>query len=362
MSKNNNGKNKALLGLAGVVALVCLKFQGIALAALKALSLFKISWLFSSLGTMFLTLWLYLLAFGWKYAIALIILLYIHEMGHYIFASAMGLKPQLPKFAFFVAWVLRNKAADQASNAWVSFAGPLIGSVGSAVMYWTGAHLDNRWLMAAGSTGFWLNLLQLIPAKPLDGGYVIGAVSKWLLIPGVVLVFLLAFMLESALFFIIGAISLFSLINEFRKQRAKEQKKPQATVRTPTGTVLTVRDLERAMQAKASAPAEAQSGTPNSPSPQSSTTPAEQNETGQLQSGESSTSASVPPASHEQPTNAGQPTTGNLGSINASEVTDDEIPATFGQRLMIGFAYVTLVGILGYLYALTGQDMRELRR
>lgn len=334
MAQNDKGKNKAILGVAGVLTLLAIKFQGVLFAGLKALSLFKISWLFSSVGSMLITLFLYVQVFGWKYAFALIILLYIHEMGHYVWATALGLKPQLPKFFFFVAWVTYRKSNDQAMDAWVSFAGPLIGAVGSAVMYWSGAHLDNKWLMAAGSTGFWLNLLQLIPAKPLDGGYVIAAVSRWLLIPGVALMFGLAFALQSGFMFIIGAISLFSLVAEFRKQRSTKETKPRAVVKTPTGAILTVRDLERAVQAR-----------------QENPQPAGQ------QSVQSPVSEPVP-----EPVSAPAPDPQCSGNSAVVVDPDEEVKATPWQRVIIGVAYVTLVGILGYLYAMTASDMRELMR
>ncbi len=371
MSQNNNGRNKALLGLAGVIGIALLKFQGLALGALKALSLFKISWLFSSFGSMFVTLWLYIIAFGWKFAIAIMVLLYIHEMGHYIFASAMGLKPRLPKFAFFVAWVSHNPAPDQVSTAWLSIAGPLVGAVGSAVFYWTGVHLDNRWLMAAGSTGFLLNLMQLIPAKPLDGGHVIGAVSKWLLVPGVILVFYLAWRLPSAMFLIIGVISLFSLIKDFRGNSLKEQAKPTSVVRTPTGTVVTVRDLERAMQSQQSQQSQQ---SPQAPSL------AESEQTSRtetlLAAGNLDTKTSANAQSDtSQPDGQSAPKQepGKVQELSLPERTPatpatpatpstPSIPATFWQRVTIGIAYVTLVGILGYLYAVTGVDMKELSR
>jgi Zn-dependent protease len=76
--------------------------------------------------------------------------------------------------------------------------------------------------MAAGSTGFMLNLLQLVPAKPLDGGFIIQAVSRWLLIPGTALLLCLAYFFQSVLLLIIGVISAFALVKQFYPARKAE--------------------------------------------------------------------------------------------------------------------------------------------
>jgi len=172
MSVNkDSSKRKTLLGSLGIVGVLALKFKFYLLAAWKALLLFKISWLFGPL----LSLGLYALFWGWPYAIALILLIFVHEMGHWMWMKALGLNPKAPVFLPGIgAYVAMTKLpADQATHAWVALAGPLVGGVFSVIAYWLGVKTMSGWLMAAGSMGFMLNLLQLIPAKPLDGGFVI---------------------------------------------------------------------------------------------------------------------------------------------------------------------------------------------
>jgi Zn-dependent protease len=118
---------------------------------------------------------------------------------------------------------MTNLPPDAVTRAWVAFAGPLIGGVCSAAMYWGGGQLNNGWLMAAGSFGFMLNLLQLIPAKPLDGGFVVLAISRWLILPGSILLCAVALMFHSILFGIIGIFSLFKAIKQlFGKETIDE--------------------------------------------------------------------------------------------------------------------------------------------
>ena len=134
--------------------------------------------------------------------------------------KACGLDPKAPMFVpGFGAFVAMQKLPpDQATRAWVAYAGPLIGSIGAAGFYWVGIKAASPALMAAGSTGFWLNLLQLVPAKPLDGGFIIAAISKWLLIPGTIALIGLSIALHSGILMFVVVISVLSLIRQFSKR------------------------------------------------------------------------------------------------------------------------------------------------
>ena len=52
----------------------------------------KLGPLLVSGGSMLLSLGIYALVFGWKYAAGFVAMLFIHEMGHYIAARQRGLK------------------------------------------------------------------------------------------------------------------------------------------------------------------------------------------------------------------------------------------------------------------------------
>jgi Zn-dependent protease len=215
--KKDDGTKKTLFGSLGILGVVALKFKFYILAALKALTFIKVGWLLSPI----LSIGIYAMLFGWPYAIAIVLLLFIHEMGHWIWMKCLGLEPKAPIFIPGVgAYVAMTKLPpDQATHAWVALAGPLVGGVGCAALFYGGVQTDNHWLTAAGSTGFMLNLLQLVPAKPLDGGFVIQALSKWLLIPGTGLLFALAVKWQSVLLLIIAGFSFYGLIKQFLKRQ-----------------------------------------------------------------------------------------------------------------------------------------------
>jgi len=209
---NPKAKNVLLGGLAAL-GIAAFKFKMFFLLLLKG------GWVFLSKGlSMIIMIGVYTMVFGWVYAVMVVGLILIHEMGHYIFMKHFGLDPKLPVFIPFLgAYVAMDKMPpDQATSAWVSLAGPLIGGVTSVAFFYFGIMQKSPILMAAGSTGCFLNLLQLLPAKPLDGGFVISAIARWVLIPGVFMVFAAAYFLQSPIFMLIGLIAAYSAYKTFK--------------------------------------------------------------------------------------------------------------------------------------------------
>ena len=211
--------NKAgMLGGLGLLGVLALKGKFYIFAALKGLSFLKLGWLFKSFFMLFVSLAAYWALWGPMFAVIVVGMIVIHELGHYIWMKVNGLSPKPMMFIPFIgAYVEMEKMpTDQATDAWISLAGPLVGGVAAAAFYYFGVTTNNLFFVAAGSVGLFLNLLQLIPAKPLDGGFVIHAISKWLLIPGVGLAFAYAFFFHSFIFGIIAIIAFFSVVGQFR--------------------------------------------------------------------------------------------------------------------------------------------------
>jgi Zn-dependent protease len=121
----------------------------------------------------------YALIWGWTFAVGFVLLILVHEMGHYVEARRQGLKPALPVFLPFLgAYVaLRDVPFDPWRNALVSLAGPVAGGAGAAVVYGVGEAHDSRFLLALAYTGFFLNLINMVPVGFLDGGHIMQAWS-----------------------------------------------------------------------------------------------------------------------------------------------------------------------------------------
>lgn len=173
--------------------------------------------------TLVVSLGFYAMTYGWSYAAIIIGLLLIHEMGHWIFMKIKGLNPQAPIFVpFFGAFVaMKNLPPDEATDAWVAFWGPLIGGLGAVAIYATGVFTNNGMLMAAGNFGFFLNLLQLVPVKPLDGGFIANVISKWLMIPGIMVILALGIISQSILLLAIGVIPIFTFFANRKKAQTE---------------------------------------------------------------------------------------------------------------------------------------------
>lgn len=149
-------------------------------------------------GTMLLSVAVYAFVYGWRYAVGFVALLFVHEMGHYLAARQRGLDVGVPTFIPFVgAWIeLKQMPHDAETEAYVGLAGPLLGTVGALVCYFVarGEGSSANWLLAVAYGGFFLNLFNLIPLSPLDGGRITAVLSPklWLLgVPVLVGLFLM---------------------------------------------------------------------------------------------------------------------------------------------------------------------------
>jgi len=117
----------------------------------------------------------YALIWGWRFALGFVLLILVHELGHYLEARRQGLNPQLPVFIPFLgAYVaLRNQPFDPWRNALVSAAGPFAGGIAALACLVYGNAVDSDLLRALAYAGFLLNLFNLIPIGFLDGGHIL---------------------------------------------------------------------------------------------------------------------------------------------------------------------------------------------
>ena len=145
----------------------------------------KFGKLFGTLGTMLIAVGVYAIVFGWRYAVGIVAMLFLHEMGHYIAARQRGLKVRLPMFIpFAFAWTaLEDTPHDAETDAYIALAGPMLGTVAAIGAYFLARDDAPGWLLAVSYTGFLLNLINMIPLPPLDGGRITAVLSPriWLL-------------------------------------------------------------------------------------------------------------------------------------------------------------------------------------
>lgn len=171
-------------------------------------ALFSLKWLILapklliSFGSLFISIWFYALFFGWKFAVVLVLLLAVHELGHYLTFRNLGIPASLPTFVPGLgAFVSSPMSRDPASNAFAAIMGPVFGIAASAICWAYGLAINENFWIAAAYFGFFINLFNLIPALPLDGGRVAGAIDGriWL-VGAVLLVGALLYMHQFSLF------------------------------------------------------------------------------------------------------------------------------------------------------------------
>ncbi len=189
-------------------------------ALLALLAAGKLGKILLSGGSMLLSVVIYGKLFGWRYAVGFVALLWIHEMGHFVAARQRGLQVGLPTFIPFVgAWInLKNQDLDPETTAFVGMAGPLLGSTGAFVVFLAATYYQLPWLMALAYAGFILNLFNLIPLSPLDGGHIVGVISPKLWLLGVPLLVGLYLWRPNPLLIIIALMAVPRLLSLFRGQ------------------------------------------------------------------------------------------------------------------------------------------------
>jgi Zn-dependent protease len=169
----------------------------------------KMGKLLTTGGTMLLSLLVYGLMFGWRYAAGFLILIFVHEMGHYVAARQRGLAVGAPTFIPFVgAWVeLKDQPHDVETEAYIGFAGPLAGTLASMACYFAARDNDSQLLLALAYSGCMLNLFNLIPISPLDGGRITAIISPKVWLVGVPLLAALFFYRPSPMLILVGVLA-----------------------------------------------------------------------------------------------------------------------------------------------------------
>ncbi len=187
-------------------------------ALLTVFSALKFGKVFLTGGTMILSIAAYALVFGWWYAVGFVLLLLVHELGHYVAARQRGLDVGAPTFIPFVgAWIeLKEAPMDVETEAYVAVAGPFVGTLGALACYALARTYDSGLLLAISYSGFFLNLFNLIPLSPLDGGRITAILSPRIWLLGLPILAALFFYRPSPLLLILGIIAIPHLAKAFK--------------------------------------------------------------------------------------------------------------------------------------------------
>src|SRR4051812_2332091 len=207
-------------------ALTAIALAAVKLAAkLKALLLLapKLKLLTTS-GTMLVSIAAYALIWGWKFGVGFVLLLLIHEMGHVIQLRREGVPASAPLFVPFLgAFVgMKQMPEDAAAEARVGLAGPVLGSIGCLIPLALYGVTGDEFFKALAFTGFFLNLFNLLPVVPLDGGRAMAALSPWMWIVGYVMLVAVAIVWPNPIILLILVLGAFELWQRWRARKSPE--------------------------------------------------------------------------------------------------------------------------------------------
>lgn len=157
------------------------------IGAISILLISKLKWILfflkffklTTVITLLVSLLAYGLTYGWLFGIALIYILTIHEMGHVWAMKRLNIPTNATLFIPFIGALARGKehAKNAYDDAYISYMGPAFGflSVIPAILLYLLTETD-YWMVIV-LIGSVVNLFNLIPITPFDGGHIVKVIN-----------------------------------------------------------------------------------------------------------------------------------------------------------------------------------------
>ena len=189
-------------------------------------AIFKLK-IFTTSASMLVSVAAYALFWGWKFAVGAVLLLLVHELGHYLEARRQGLDVSAPMFIPFLgaAILLRENPLNAWREALVAFGGPIVGSLGAAAVWFVGEQQDSEFLIALGFFGFFINLFNLLPVTPLDGGRIVSAIHPVIWFLGFAALVALCFLAPNPILILIVIIAGLDLWQRWERRNEPESRR-----------------------------------------------------------------------------------------------------------------------------------------
>lgn len=187
--------------------------KGLAVFGMGIVALLKLNATFTMFLSMMVSVLVYALPFGVWYAAGFVALLFAHEFGHVIASRVVGVRVSPPIFIPFIGAMIRlyRRPVNAKMEANIAIGGPAMGAISAllciAAYFWT----DSMFALVLAYTACILNLFNLIPSDPLDGGKIAAAISPHLWRVGALMIGGLFFYTHNVMIFIIFIFSLRNL-------------------------------------------------------------------------------------------------------------------------------------------------------
>jgi Zn-dependent protease len=205
-------------GLRELVRRLVAPFVGLGLLVVKFGGLLLKLKVVTTGASMLVSIAAYTWIWGLPFAIGFVLLIFVHEFGHVLELRRQGVPASAPLFIPFLGAVIGMKELpdDAWKEARVALAGPILGTVGAAVCWIVGESTGSELFLALAFTGFFLNLFNLIPIVPLDGGRAAGALHPALWFVGLLLMVGLVVVRPNPLLVVIVVLGGLDLWNRWR--------------------------------------------------------------------------------------------------------------------------------------------------
>jgi len=205
--------NRGLLGGLAAAAAAAFAYGKYAL-----LILFKIPFA-TTLVSLLVSFGAYAVIYGPWFAVSLVTMILVHEMGHVVEIRRQGMQATAPIFIPFLGAAIfqRSHPTDALKQAQIGIAGPIAGTLGATAAFALYAATQNEVFLLAAWLGFFLNLFNLVPVWQLDGSWILAPVSKWFQAAGYAVVAALAlFHVVSIFLIVIALLGVPTLVQRFR--------------------------------------------------------------------------------------------------------------------------------------------------
>jgi Zn-dependent protease len=214
---------KRYLGPVAVVLAFLAKFAKGAFIVLKGAKFATTS------ATMLVSIAAYTLIWGLPFAIGFVVLLFVHEFGHWIQLKREGVDPGRMVFVPFLGAVVAAKSlgGSALAEARVGLAGPILGSLGALAVAIAAVLADSDMLRALAFTGFFLNLFNLLPIVPLDGGRAMAAMAPWMWFVGVGATVFLVFIWPNPILILIALLGIYEVYKRWNARKKGLEGNPE---------------------------------------------------------------------------------------------------------------------------------------
>jgi Zn-dependent protease len=212
---NDSWLRRRLGPIIAAIAALLAKFKSVILLLPKLKVL-------STAGTMLVSIAAYAWLWGFPFAVGFVVLLFVHEIGHVIQLRREGIKASAPMFIPFLGAVIaaRSLGENALAEARVGLAGPILGSIGSALCIVIWHATGNDIWRALAFTGFFLNLFNLLPVVPLDGGRAMAAMAPAMWFVGFAALIPLVFIFPNPIILLIVLIGGFETYKRWKLRRS----------------------------------------------------------------------------------------------------------------------------------------------